>query len=76
MMALAALYQSRETVNTVRRPKRSAAKPKISVPTNSPANSAATKLAIPVVPNRPGVVADRIPLFTRPGAIKPVNIRS
>ncbi len=66
---LAALYHSSEKVKMVRRPKRSATKPKSAVPTNSPRNNAATKLATPVVPNRPRVEDVRIPLRTRPGAM-------
>lgn len=64
----AAVYHSSDHVKIARRPKRSARKPQAIVPTNSPENSAAMKLATPVVPNSPCVVALRIPLFTRPGA--------
>jgi hypothetical protein len=65
---LAALYQSSDQVNIARRPNRSARKPQAMVPINNPANNAATKLATPVEPNRPGVVGVRIPALTRPGA--------
>lgn len=65
---LAAVYQSSDQVNTPRRPKRSARNPQASVPMNRPANSAAMKLATPVVPNSPCVVELRMPPFTRPGA--------
>ncbi|AJX69417.1 hypothetical protein DM50_3671 [Burkholderia mallei] len=64
----AAVYHSSDHVNTARRPKRSARKPHAIVPMKSPANSAAMKLATPVVPNSPRVVALRMPPFTRPGA--------
>ncbi len=42
----------------------------------SPANNAAMKLATPLVPKRPCVVAVRMPLRTSPGAIYPENMRS
>ncbi len=63
-----AAYHSREKVKMVRRPNRSATKPNTSVPTNRPANNAATNPAIPDVPNRPGVVGVRMCSRTRPGA--------
>jgi hypothetical protein len=58
------------------RPKRSARKPQVMVPTKSPRNKAAMKLAIPVVPNKPVVVAVRMPSLTNPGAMYPVKSRS
>ncbi|MGT2482198.1 hypothetical protein ACU4GR_32800 [Methylobacterium oryzae CBMB20] len=51
-----------------RRPNRSASQPQAMVPMNRPVKSAATKLATPLAPNRPGVVGVRIPALTRPGA--------
>jgi hypothetical protein len=69
MMMLAAVYHSSDQVKIARRPKRSARKPQAAVPMNSPANRAAMKLATPLVPNRPCVVAVRMPLRTSPGAI-------
>ena len=66
---LATVYHSSEKVKMVRRPKRSATKPNSAVPRNRPENIAATKLATPVVPNRPRVEAVRMPLRTRPGAM-------
>ena len=65
---VAALYHSSETVKIARRPNRSARNPQIAVPMNRPTNNAATKLATPVVPKKPRVVAVKIPAFTRPGA--------
>ena len=52
-MMLAAEYQSSDQVKIARRPKRSARKPHRIVPMKRPVNSAAMKLATPVVPNRP-----------------------
>ena len=69
IITLAAEYHNSENVKIVRRPKRSATKPKSAVPTKSPKNRAATKLATPVVPNRPRVEEVRIPLRTKPGAM-------
>ena len=66
MIADEAAYQSSDTVKMVRRPNRSATNPNSMVPTNSPANRAATKAAMPD-PNRPGVVV-RMCSRTRPGA--------
>ncbi len=68
MMTLATVYQSSEPVKTARRPYRSARKPQAMVPMNRPVNSAAMKLATPVIPNNPDVVGVRMPLFTSPGA--------
>ena len=65
----AAAYHKSDTVKIMRRPIRSATKPKIAVPMNRPAKKAATNPATPVVPNRPGVVVVRMPDFTSPGAI-------
>ena len=69
MAAEATAYHSSEMVKMVRRPNRSATKPNTIVPMNSPANSAATKLATPELPNRPGVVVVRMCSRTSAGAM-------
>ena len=65
---LATVYQSSDHVKIVRLPRRSARKPQATVPMKRPVNRAATKLATPFEPNRPGVVGVRMPALTRPGA--------
>ena len=67
-MMFAAEYQRSDQVKIARRPKRSARKPQSSVPMKRPVNRAAMKLATPVVPNRPAVLAVSTPDFTRLGA--------
>ncbi len=67
-ITLATVYQMSETVKIARRPKRSARNPQPMVPMKRPVNRAAMKLATPVVPKRPGVVAVSTPLLTRLGA--------
>ncbi len=62
-------YQSSDTVNIVRRPKRSGSHPNASVPASRPPNVAAMNPAMPFMPkNVPVVVASR-PLFVMPGAM-------
>ena len=69
MMTLATVYHSSDSVKIVRRPRRSAAMLNSIVPMKRPEKNAATNPAMPVVPNRPGVVGVRMPLATSPGAI-------
>jgi hypothetical protein len=57
MTSVQTLYQIREAVKIDRRPKRSATKPKTIVPRNRPMKKAATKLAMPLLPKKPAVVA-------------------
>ncbi len=64
---VAAEYQRREYVKTARRPSRSAANAKASVPTNSPTKVAATNAARPLIPRREADPLVNIPLRTRPG---------
>ena len=67
-MMFAAEYQRSDQVKIARRPNRSARKPHRSVPMKRPVNRAAMKLATPVVPKRPAVVAVSRPDLTRLGA--------
>ena len=67
-MTLAAEYQMSDQVKIVRRPNQSARKPQSSVPMKRPVKRAAMKLATPVVPNKPAVVAVSTPDLTRLGA--------
>ncbi len=64
---------TREMVNTVRRPKRSARWVKNIVPMNRPVNSAAMNDARPVKPNNETVVGVKILSANMPGAIEPVR---
>ncbi len=52
-----------------RRPSRSAMKANSEVPHEQPGEKGGDEPATPLVPNRPGVVAVRMPDFTSPGAI-------
>ena len=61
-------YQMSAKVKIERRPKRSDSQLKASVPMNSPANSAATKLAKPCRSNRPCVVGLKMPALNSPSA--------
>ena len=66
-MAVAHAYQSKEEVKISRRPNLSAANPNMSVPTNSPAKVAATKLASPLKPKKETDARENSPLRTSPG---------
>ena len=73
---VAAVYHSNDEVKIKRRPKRSAAKPKSSVPTRSPAKVAATKLARPWKPKNAAEVLVKSPLRTSPGPTYAVKNKS
>ena len=73
---VAAVYRSNDEVKIKRRPKRSAANPKISVPTSSPAKVAATKLARPLNPKNAADVLVKSPLRTGPGPTYAVKNKS
>jgi len=68
MMKAPTEYQSNEKVKIERRPKRSDSQLKAIVPMNSPANSAATKLAKPCRSNNPVVVGLKMPALNSPSA--------
>ncbi len=69
MIAADRVYQSNANVNTERRPNLSAIAPKNSVPTSSPVNAAAMKLAMPLMLRKRVVVAVRTPDRMMPGAM-------